>query len=150
MKNIESSKSVFKALIIQWYFKGFSWLTCISLHACIIVIVAHNHNDSNKCYAHILGNGWMIICVTVTERFQKLIYLHLFTDCFHENFSSIVGNKYSCLFSTIHLPYWCIKLSFVHKALHWTLYHVLFRNTVELLSVKVRLCPHWILIFIKT
>ena len=24
------------------------------------------------------------------QRFQKLIYLHLFTDCFHEEFSSII------------------------------------------------------------
>ena len=54
------------------------------------------------------------------QRFQNLFYLHLFTELFHENLSSTAR--------------W--NTDFVHKALHWALYHVWFQNIFELCNLR--------------
>ena len=60
---------------------------------------------------------------------MKLIYLHLFTDCFMK--ISLQPSEQIQLTSAIS----------VHKALHWALYHVWFQNTFELYAYFTSCIP---------
>ena len=65
--------------------------------------------------------SYNLLLSSFTQRFQKLIYLHLFTNCFLK-----ISPRLSLLiqFSRSEI--------FVHKSLHWALFHVWFQNTFEL------------------
>ena len=82
---------------------------CQILHICAIVLYMaknagshsknkeiNNHNQTNRfyiCFIYPYSAANMQYTIVYDQRFQTLIYLHLFTDCFHADFSSIIGTN---------------------------------------------------------